>query len=459
MSLDALRHNLHRSHGFEPLELEGTIPDDLRGTLFRCGPGLFERFGVEVSHPFEADGVMTAVRFEDRPSGAARVIESAGWREEQAAGRRLYGSGVSRLRNIINMLKQRGKNTANTSAWVHAGQLFALMEGARPTRLDPATLDFEGEQDFEGVIGATFSAHPHRVAALATSFNFGVRFGREPMLDIYALPDQGAARRLTSVALPWMAMVHDFIATDKHLVFMVCPARVVLRRVLFGKIDFERLLDWEPERGVELIVIPIADPQAVQRIHVDPFWVWHFTNAYERGDQIVVDLCRYHDFGSLAAIRTGRGGLPAEVAKPLYHRAVIDRRAKTMTSETRCECPAEFPRVHPTREGAEHRVAFIHAGSEDERDAIGVLEVETGKLATWRADRPTALSEAIPVPRGRRPDDERDVWLLTLGLDATRERSFVAVLDGDEIERGPVARLWFDQPIPLTFHGAFLPAA
>lgn len=457
-SLAALRQNLRRSHGFEPLEVEGTLPDDLRGTLYRAGPGVFERFGVAVPHPFEADGAVMAVRFEGAARGAARVVESAGWREEERAGRRLYGAGAGRLRNVIGMLRQRSKNTANTSAWLHDGALYALMEGARPTRLDPDTLEVLGEQDFDGVLGATFSAHPHRVASLQTSFNFGVRYGREHALDVYALPERGKVRKLTSVALPWAAMVHDFVATDRHLVFVVCPARVMILRALLGTSDFERLLEWEPERGVELIVVPLANPEAVVRIPAEPFWVWHFANAFEQADEIVIDLCRYADFGSLQRIRTGSGGQASEPSKPYYTRLRIDPRTKrTRHDEQLGSTPAEFPRVHPSREGAAHRFAFIHAGPEDERDAIGVLDVETGKLEAWRAPEPTSFSEPIPVPRGR-SNDERDVWLLTLGLDGARERSCVAVFDGRDVERGPVARAWFDHPIPLTFHGTFVPA-
>ncbi len=459
MAFDALRHNLRRAHGFEPLTVEGRVPDGLRGTLFRVGPGMFERFGVEVAHPFEADGAVTAVRFGARVEGAARMIESEGYREEEAAGRRLYGTGAGRLRNLRAILRGRTKNTANTSAWWHDGQLYALMEGARPTWLDPATLDVRGEQTFDGTVRGTFSAHPHRVAALRTSFNFGVRYGREHALELYALPDHGAVHRLGRVSLPWAALVHDFIATDKHLVFMICPARIELWRALLGTADFEKLLAWEPARGAEIVVVPLASPDAVVRIPADPFWVWHFANAFEDGDEIVVDLCRYPDFGSLRAIRTGRGGLPTEPAEPRYHRARIDRRAKRMTSEERHPGGAEFPRVHPEVEGAAHRIAFIHGGRDGGTEQLRVLEVETGRASTWRPAVPTALSEPIPVPRGARPGDERDVWLLVLGYEEGRDQSFVAVLDGDDIERGPVARAWFDHPIPLTFHGTFAPAS
>jgi all-trans-8'-apo-beta-carotenal 15,15'-oxygenase len=458
MKFAALRQNLRRPHAFEPLEVEGEVPEDLRGTLFRVGPGLFDRFGVSVAHPFEADGAITAVRFGAKVEGATRVIESAGYREEQAAGRRLYGTGAGRLRNVVSNFRRRSKNTANTSVWLRQGQLHALMEGGRPTRIDPDSLDTLGEQDFDGVVRSTFSAHPHRVAALETSFNFGVRYGREHALDVYASPDRGSVRRLTSVTMPWPALVHDFIATEKYLLFVICPVRIVIWRALLGTADFERLLEWVPRLGAQLVIVPIAEPEAVLRIPCDPFWVWHFANAFEQGDELVVDLCRYADFGTLAAIRTGRDESPVPESKPsTLHRTRIDRRRRRVTSEQRHPAPAEFPRVHPRLEGSPHRFAFM-LGQEDERDCIRVLEVETGVASHWLPERPTSLSEPIPVERRDRAGDERGVWLLTLGLDDARERSFVAVLDGLDLERGPVARVWFDQPIPLTFHGLFAPA-
>ncbi|MCX4247508.1 carotenoid oxygenase family protein [Paraliomyxa miuraensis] len=460
MPFDSLHENLRTAHGFVPLELEGTVPEDLRGTLYRAGPGMFERFGVAVAHPFEADGAITAVRFGDeRPLGAARIIESEGYLEEQSAGRRLYGTGAGRLRNIVAALRQRTKNTANTSAWVHDGQVYALMEGARPTRLHPDTLDVLGEERFDGTLRGVFSAHPHRVAALGTTFNFGVRYGREHALDLYALPDHGPTRHLGVVPLPWAGMVHDFIATERHLVFVVGPVRLLIWRALLGDPNFERLFAWEPERGTEIIVVPLAEPERVIRIPAEPFWVWHFANAFERGDEIVVDLCRYADFGTLREIRTGRGGQPAAATEPRYHRARLDVRTRRMTSEERSPCAAEFPRVHPEREGVEHRLAFLHGGKADGSEVVTLLEVETGRTSSWQPDTPTALSEPIPVARGNRPDDERDAWVLVLGYEQARDRSFVAVLDGDDLSQGPVARAWFDHPIPITFHGAFAPAS
>lgn len=45
------------------------------------------------------------------------------------------------------------------------------------------------------------------------------------MLDIYELNDSGSGRKLTEVALAHTTLIHDFVATEKHLVFFAPPVR------------------------------------------------------------------------------------------------------------------------------------------------------------------------------------------------------------------------------------------
>lgn len=44
-------------------EIEGVIPHELQGTLFRNGPGLLSINGQKIGHPFDADGMVCAVTF------------------------------------------------------------------------------------------------------------------------------------------------------------------------------------------------------------------------------------------------------------------------------------------------------------------------------------------------------------------------------------------------------------
>jgi len=44
--------------------------------------------------------------------------------------------------------------------------------------------------------------------------------------------------------------------------------------------------------------VPIDDPERVTRFTIDAFFQWHFLNAYERGNEVVVDVVRFPDFES-----------------------------------------------------------------------------------------------------------------------------------------------------------------
>jgi all-trans-8'-apo-beta-carotenal 15,15'-oxygenase len=454
------RRSLKGDRGFGATIVEGRLPEDLRGTLYRNGPGLFESFGQRYAHPFEGDGAITALRIDaDGARAATKIHDTRGLVEERAAGKPLYNLGVPWLRRVTNALRGKDKNTANTNVMWWQGRLFALMEAGKPTELDPVTLRTAGETDLDGVITSWFSAHPHRSARRRTTYNFGLSFGRVTRIHVYALPDEGAARQLAAIDLPFGPMLHDFIATDEHLIFFVAPAKISIPRAFFNVGGFESFFTWRPELGTDVIVVPIDDPTRVVRFHTDAFWQWHFTNASSRGAEITVDYVRYPDFSSFAALaRPDLGGTEhAALAAARYHRARIDLAAKRFTSEELLAGEScEFPRVHPAVEGAAHRYAWITLG---DLDGIGRLDTATGALASHRLGPHQRTSEPIFVPRaGATPGDETDGHVLALSYDGARDESFVAVYDGRRVADGPVARVWLGYAVPITFHGTWVPS-
>ena len=85
--------DLPREHGFEPLDVEGTLPDDLVGTRYRNGPSFFSTFGRRYQHWFDGDRAVFAVLRASR--AAVRLVQSQGLQDERAAGRALtsaYGT-------------------------------------------------------------------------------------------------------------------------------------------------------------------------------------------------------------------------------------------------------------------------------------------------------------------------------------------------------------------------------
>ena len=96
--------------------------------------------------------------------------------------------------------------------------------------------------------------------------------------------------------LPRPTLVHDFIATPRHLIFFCAPVRLRLARLLAGIGSFDENLAWEPRHGTEIIVIPLEKPDQPTRFTVPPFFQWHFVNAWEDGRTLVVDHIPYEDF-------------------------------------------------------------------------------------------------------------------------------------------------------------------
>ncbi len=451
-----LHNTLARNHGFEPLRVDGTVPADLVGTLYRNGPGAIEVLGSRVGHPFEADGAISAVRFDGQSAtGAARIVSTAHAQREAAAGRRLYTSAAGWLDRIWNQYTSPPGNPLNTSVMVHQGQLLALCEAGAPAVIDPDTLTAGPEVDL-GIVQQAFSAHPHRVNARRASYNFGMRYGQQTFIDLYELPDQGANRLLGSIELDRAVMLHDFIATERHLVFFVGPAFIRIWRALLAVGDMSTLVSWEPSAGTEILVVPIDRPSEVTRFHTDAFWCWHTATAQDREDgTIAIDYVRYDGLDSL--VELGERGAQTPVIEDApggtLHRAILDAKAEQLRTEAVTELPVEFPRIHPRLEGGEARYLYMVWG-ETER-GIARVDMSDASVQRWTPPQHQACSEPVPVPRGH-TGDESDVWLVTLLYDARTQTSGVAVLDGQRVDDGPVCTAWFEQAIPETYHGIWV---
>ncbi|HYR29273.1 MAG TPA: carotenoid oxygenase family protein [Thermoanaerobaculia bacterium] len=435
--------DLPREHGFEPLHVEGDLPAHLRGVLYRCGPARFGIGGEPYLHWFDADGAVTAVRFGgERVEAAVRTVATRWLREEQAANRQLYRS-YAQLGRGLKRWFALPKNPANISVLPLGSDVLALWEAGLPIALDPSTLEARGETDLGGRIGPTFSAHPHRVGG--TLYNFGVRFGPKFSLDLYDLGRD--ITRIASVPLQRPTIVHDFIAAPRHFVFFCPPVRLRLARLLAGIGSFDANLAWEPQHGTEVIVVPLASPDKPIRFEVPPFFQWHFVNAWEDGDgTLVVDYLPYDDFETNAWF----GRAPYEPARQppqsRYARARLDLKSKRMTTEVLSDASTDFPAIHPDDAGRPHEHAWLLDFSRGIPPSLCRFDVATATYRHVPLGENTFPGEAVVVPGG---------FALSLVYDGVRDASYVAVIDAERPEDGPVARLWFDHAIPFLFHGAW----
>jgi len=450
--------SISRFHAWEPARVEGRVPADLRGTLVRTGPGVFERFGVRLAHAFEADGALTGIRFhgDGRVDTCVRLVEGRGYRQEERAGKPLFGSAAPWWRRLANGLLTRAKSTGNTNLLQWQGRLYALMEGGRPIEVDPLDLGSIDETDLGGLLASTFSAHPHRLASERTTYNFGQVWGPRPALQLYALPDEGPGIDLGRVALPWNAMVHDFAVTPGYAVFLICPAKLRIHKALLGSPDFDQYFAWNPAAHAELVIVPLADVSHPIRIQIPARWIFHLCNAFTRGSELVVDWVEYPDFSIFTSLS---GQAPREVkSNPRPHRLVVDLPRARVTSDTLIwDEKCDFPVVAPRLLGHDYDACWFFTEREHAYGGVARLELGTGRERRWEAGHGHRLSEPIFVPRRDASDDDSG-RLLVMGYDAWKQESYVAILDAAHPEAGPSATVWLGQVIPPTYHGTFVAA-
>ena len=86
---------------------------------------------------------------------------------------------------------------------------------------------------------------------------------------------------------------------------------------------------------------------------------------------------------------------------------------------------------------------------------LGRFDHERGEQDLWNNPNGQLASEPVFVPRPKAAH-EGEGWVLSLILDGPSDKSFLGVFDAMNMAEGPKAKLWFNQRIPLTFHGQFV---
>ncbi len=456
------------------LVVEGEIPAELSGTLYRNGPN--PQFAPRGDyHWFDGDGMIHAFFFRDgKVDYKNRWVHTERFRLERDAGQALF-SGFSSAGSADPRVDGRSPNAANTSVIWHSGKLLALWEGGLPHELDPDTLETVGLYDFEGKLTREMDREA------AAEFGFAPDQGREPgimgahpkidprtgemlffgysptppYLAYYATSASGKIVRSVEIDAPFASMVHDFIVTDEHVIFPVFPA--VLDPEALEKTG--SAVSWQPERGTHIGIMPRnGGSKDIVWLQTDPCYVFHPMNARTEGSRIIAEVMRY----PVVPLFGVDGAGPAVLTRWL-----MDLDSGTVKEETLDEDPAEFPRIDERFAGRAYRHGYCvgaipgNQASDSKVDdgltgAIFHYDLESGTRREHRLAPKDSSGEPIFVPR--HPDaPEGDGFVLAVVCRGEKRRSDLLVFDAQNIDAPPLATVRLPHRIPAGFHGSWRP--
>lgn len=447
-----MEQSLPREHGFEPLRVEGELPSSLRGTLFRNGPSLRERFGQRYRHSFDGDGAISAVRFDgELAHGACRLVRTPAFLKEEHAQRPLYAPLASWPKRMLNMQRGESKNPTNVNIIAWADKLWALPELGAPVQIDPHELKTLASLSDGEIKLTTMSAHPHIIPERQELLNYQLHYGRTHELEILACDVQSRWRSLARVTMPGACYVHDFIATARYAVVTFSATRLQLWRAILQWGTFDQLLKWQPELGTKLVIIDLETGKASWHEH-EAYFVWHFVNAFERGGQLHIDFIKHQDMRSLDALSHTEHGAQT-ISPPQLTRHSVDLGTARMTTTTLWDQGCEFPRIDASQVGNAYDKLWVMI-ERGARQGLASFEHITAQEDCFLFEEDELPSEPIYVPTDK--SGEGDGHVISLIYQGSSHTSYAAIFDAAQLERGPIARAYFDHHIPYTFHGDWL---
>ena len=437
--------------------IEGRLPEELRGTFYRNGPAVHERFGVRYQHLFDGDGMVQAFRFDGRGiTHRARVLMTPKLSRETEAGRRLYSGFGTPIEGGVPVRRPDDVNTANISVLDHHGELLALWEAGSASVLDREGLAWRGFKVWgDSLEGLPFTAHP-KVEPDGTLWAFGLNLIPRRALVLYHIGVDGALVKAQALDPGPIGMVHDFVVTELSLVIVIPP---LVHEPGAGDGALLDDLRWRPALGTRVLVVDKDDFNARRWYQLPAGFGFHHGNGWEDAvGAIRFDHCVAADPSLMTGTMRGlmRGELERESPEH-YTRFTLHPDGRAEVEATGEE--AEFPRVAPVVVGRRNR--FVYTLGVSSTGASGwrlrrvvKRDLERGTSEAFDYGAGVIAEEHVFVPR-RSPRSEDDGWLVGTFLHYARGLSGIAVFDALRVADGPIARGWLDYPVPLAFHGEF----
>ena len=420
----------------DELPVKGSLPQDLCGRYLRNGPNPLAAPEPSTYHWFTGDGMVHGIRIRD---GRAEWYRNRWVRSATVAT--ALGEPVCPGPVHADM-----DFAPNTNVIGHAGRTFAIVEaGARPYELT-YDLDTVGPSDFGGTLPGGYTAHPKRDPVTGELHAVSYFWGWGNRVQYTVVGNDGLVRKVVDIEVGGPVSVHDLSLTERFAVIYDLPVVFDLEAAMSGARFPYR---WDASYRARVGLLEREGGAAdVSWFDVAPCYVFHPMNAYDDGNQVVLDVVRH-------ARMFDSHRLGPDEGPPTLERWTVDLDSGKVLEERLDDRGQEFPRVDERVVGRRHSYGYTAAFLEDES---ALVKHDLGRRTSEVRPVPSGggASEAVFVPSG--PDAaEDDGWVVAIVYDANRDASDLLVLNAGDFTGQPQAVVQLPRRFPFGFHGNWVP--
>jgi carotenoid cleavage dioxygenase len=445
------------------LDVIGEIPADLQGVYLRNTENPVHD-AIGLYHPFDGDGMLHSIGFSNGEAVYRnRFIRTDGFLAEQHAAEPLW-AGLLAMPSDSKRddgwgARGRMKDASSTDVVVHRGRaLTSFYQCGDLYAHDPNTLEPLGKETWNGAfpnegISAHTKVDEHTGELLVFNYSKDAPYMHYGVVDA-----AGDLAHYTPIPLPGPRLPHDMAFTERYAILNDMP------------------LFWDPALLAQGAHIPRFFPDVPTRFAViprrgterdivwfeaEPTYVLHWINAYEDGDEIVLDgFFQRHpeppkqkDAPKFTSIYRY---LDLHALDTHAHRWRLNLATGQTKEEDLSESVTEFGMISAAHGGRAYRFTYNMTGVKGWFLFDGVVkhDVVTGTEQRYAFDDGVFGSETPFAPRPNATAED-DGYLVTFTTDVNNDRSECLILDAQDIAAGPVARVRLPERISSGTHSCW----
>jgi beta,beta-carotene 9',10'-dioxygenase len=454
-----------RELGDTACAVHGKLPPWLQGQLLLNGPAMWELPQGRYTHWFDGLAMLHRLRFaEGQVVYRSRFVRSQAYTQAQAAGRPVLGEFETPdsepwLRRLTHFFHPRSTDNPAVVMSRIGERWIACTESQHLTEFDPDSLATLGELVPDDGLDMPLMAAHGMTDDHGDYWNVGVELGPKCVYRLFRIR-AGTTRRevIGAITVKKAGYLHAFARSRGHVLLWETAMRVQPLGFLFTRRPYIHNFHWEPSGGSAIHAISLADG-ATRRWEIPPIMAFHAAQAYEDGDDLVLDLCDYPDATIFEDLRL-------DSLRSSVEQRAVPRLARYRLRPGRADAEAqpigeafELPQIDPARI-VDGPARWAWGAGLDPADRSHFLDrtvridLASGERKEWQ--RPNAIQlEPLFVPRPGSVEEGDGVLLVpTLADDDMTTQ--IAMLDPRRMEC--LAMVEAPQVIPFGFHAAFQPA-
>jgi carotenoid cleavage dioxygenase len=339
-------------------------------------------------------------------------------------------------------------SAANTHVIAHAGRILALEEAHLPYELS-RELETLGCLDFGGKLTTAFTAHPKLCPQTGELHFFGYGL-LEPYLTYHVLDPRGELVHSAEIPVPGATMMHDFMITRQHAIFMDLPVVLDIAKLARGEPPC-----WDESYGARVGILPrLGGRDDVRWFEIEPCYVFHSLNAFAQGSKVICHVGRHESMW--------RNSM--EDFTPCYlHRWTFDLASGAVKEEALDDVEHAVQRVDERVIGLPHRYGWGTSTRPGARGGFGeprvVIKYDLHTASSTRHDfGPSSVPDEFLFVEAHARAAEDEGYLLGFVYDMARDSSDLVILDASHLSASPIARIHMPRRVPHGFHGSWIPS-